>query len=302
MKFLRAEAGDEDTPASIHPLVQITPPPANRPSNGATNDAAKGATNNGAAKGATHGAPKAAANGAPKAAGNGHNGSAALAAAAPDAVRSEVDGVRPERPQIRPEVLDACVVALRRMGGAQVESVGVTSSSRGEGRSTIAAAMAVIQSSEYMRKTILLELDVREPSAAREFGLSEGPGVAEFLRDGLDIEQCIQWPTPNLGVVVAGAGAPMSQLLRGSGAESIVTALSRRVETIVFDLPPLEKGAGGVQLVGLCEKVALVVRAGEVSTHRIEEAAAVLTTPPFVILNGVKSAAPRWARRLLGMR
>jgi len=198
-------------------------------------------------------------------------------------------------------MLDACVVALRRMGGTELRSVGVTSSVRGEGRSTVAMAMAVIYAAEYRRTTILVELDGHESSAAREFGLNASPGVAEFIRDKLDIEECIQWVTDDLGVVVAGADPSMAKLLRGSRAEDMVAALSRRADTLVLDLPPLEKGAGGVQLVDLCESVALVVRAG-VSTHRIEEAAALLTTPPFVILNGVKSAAPRWVRRLLGMR
>jgi Mrp family chromosome partitioning ATPase len=136
---------------------------------------------------------------------------------------------------------------------------------------------------------------------AREFGLADSPGVAEFVRGDLDIEDCIQWVTDDLGVVVAGADPSMAALLRGSTAEDIVDALAQQADMLVLDLPPLEKGAGGVQLVDLCEAVALVVRAG-VSTHRIEEAAAALTTPPFVILNGVKSAAPRWVRRLLGMR
>jgi len=107
--------------------------------------------------------------------------------------------------------------------------------------------------------------------------------------------------TDDLGVVVAGADPSVATLLRGSAAEDTVDALAQYADMLVLDLPPLAKGAGGVQLVDLCEAVALVVRAG-VSTHRIEEAAAALTTPPVVILNGVKSAAPRWVRRLLGMR
>ncbi len=215
-----------------------------------------------------------------------HNGSGATA---------------PAVPWVRPEVLDACVVALRRMGGAKLRSVGVTSAGRGEGRSTVAAAMAVIQATEYARKTILIELDLHSPSAAKEFGLAESPGIAELMREGADIEDCIQWVTDNLGVVVAGSGAPMAQLLRGTAAEGIVATLSRRADLLVLDLPPLEKGAGGVQLVDLCDTVALVARAGAVSPHRIEEAAAALNTPPFVILNGVKSAAPLWVRRVLGM-
>jgi Mrp family chromosome partitioning ATPase len=213
----------------------------------------------------------------------------------------EVSAAHSSTPRIRPEMLDACVVALRRMGGPALQSVGVTSSVRGEGRSTVAAAMAVIHASEYRRRTIFVELDGHRSSAAREFGLADSPGVAEFVRGDLDIEDCIQWVTDDLGVVVAGADPSMAALLRGSTAEDIVDALAQQADMLVLDLPPLEKGAGGVQLVDLCEAVALVVRAG-VSTHRIEEAAAALTTPPFVILNGVKSAAPRWVRRLLGMR
>jgi Mrp family chromosome partitioning ATPase len=213
----------------------------------------------------------------------------------------EVSTVHPKTPHIRPEMLDACVVAMRRMGGPTLQSVGVTSSVRGEGRSTVAAALAVIQASECRRRTILVEFDGHKAPAAREFGLAEGPGVAEVIRGDVDVEDCIQWVTDELGVVVAGADPSMATLLRGSTAEDIVEALSRHADTLVLDLPPLEKGAGGVQLVDLCEAVALVVRAG-VSTRRIEEAASALTTPPFVILNGVKSAAPRWVQRLLGMR
>jgi Mrp family chromosome partitioning ATPase len=221
-------------------------------------------------------------------------------AAAPTHQRREITSVHPPTPRIRPEMLDACVVALRRMGGPALQSVGVTSSVRGEGRSTVAAAMAVIHASEYRRRTILVEFDGHNSPAAHEFGLAESPGVAEFIRDDLDIEDCIQWVTDDLGLVVAGTDPSMATLLRGSTAEDIVDAVALHADTLVLDLPPLEKGAGGVQLVDLCEAVTLVVRAG-VSTHRIEEAAATLTTPPFVIMNGVTSAAPRWVRRLLGM-
>ena len=76
------------------------------------------------------------------------------------AAPSTTDSATPTVPWVRSEVLDACVVALRRMGGAKLRSVGVTSAGRGEGRSTVAAAMAVIQATEYVRKTIYIELDL----------------------------------------------------------------------------------------------------------------------------------------------
>jgi len=338
MRFLRAEEGDEQTPATIRPFMQIVPAPK-APKNGHKRDPAHAAPAEATlAPGPTPAPaplapppppalpptstppapaprpteptpakpkPTQAASSqavtihAPKAPSTTARTPVARVASPKHQLR-EASSVYPTTPRIRPEMLDACVVALRRMGGPALQSVGVTSSVRGEGRSTVAAAMAVIYASEYRRRTILVEFDAHKAPAAREFGLAEAPGVAEFIR-GEDIEACVQWVNEDLGVLVAGSDPSMATLLRGSTAEDIVDELSRHADTLVLDLPPLEKGAGGVQLVDLCESVALVVRAG-VSTHRIEEAAAALTTPPFVILNGVKSAAPRWVRRLLGMR
>jgi Mrp family chromosome partitioning ATPase len=328
MKFLRAEEGDEPAPATIHPFIQIVPasdapknrhkrPPAHAaqahaapsvpaapPAAAAPVEAARGEPTPAKPAHAKPGPAKSAAHATPTRAVTIHAPKAHVAkarAASPMHQLREVTPVHPTPPRIRPEMLDACVVALRRMGGPGLQSVGVTSSVRGEGRSTVAAAMAVIHASEFRHRTILVEFDGHEPPAARAFGIAESPGVAEFIRGDVDIEDCIQWVTEDLGVVVAGADPSMATLLRGSTAEDIVEAVWKHGDTLVLDLPPLEKGAGGVQLVDLCEAVALVVRAG-VSTHRIEEAAAALTTPPFVILNGTKSATPRWVRRLLGMR
>jgi protein-tyrosine kinase len=339
MKFLRAEEGDEPTPAAIRPFMQAVS--ARKAS---TNGHKHGPTGKAIARAAeAHAAPalpvptealpantalpapvpiqaaspagpvpapaapqptirtKAPAHVAPAPALAPAKPSTKTPAHAAPPKQPRVPGnEQPTTPRIRPEMLDACVVALRRMGGAQLRSVGVTSSVRGEGRSTVAAAMAVIHASEYGRTTILVEFDGHRSPAAREFGLAESPGIAELVRDNLVIDECIQWITDDFGVVVAGSDPSMANLLHGSVAEDLVEALSSRADMVVLDLPPLAKGAGGVQLVDLCEAVALVVRAG-VSTHRIEEAAAALTTPPFVILNGVKSAAPRWVRRLLGM-
>jgi Mrp family chromosome partitioning ATPase len=203
---------------------------------------------------------------------------------------------------VRSEALEACIEATRRMGGTNLKRVAVTSSIRGEGRSTIAAAIAVIQAFEYERKAILVDFDLDQPSSARRFGLQSAPGVAEAVAGGCSVRDCIQWPAENLGVMVAGrSNGPNAELLRATSAQAILDGLSHIADVVVVDLPPLGLRSSALQLADLCQTQILVVKAGALSVRQVHDSAAKLTTSPYIILNGTRSALPRWARRLFGM-
>src|SRR5579871_381342 len=70
-----------------------------------------------------------------------------------------------------PAVESACSFALQRIRGAHLSSIGVTSTLRREGRSTVAAATALVQRYEYGRKVLLVELDLDAPSIGKTMGL-----------------------------------------------------------------------------------------------------------------------------------
>jgi Mrp family chromosome partitioning ATPase len=202
---------------------------------------------------------------------------------------------------VRQEALDACLVATRRMGGAALKTVGVTSCTGGEGRSTIAAALAAIQAFEYERATLLVEFDLVRPSAARRFGLPAAPGVTDAMRGLHKLSDCIQSPGGSLSVIVAGSTVPArTDLLRTSAAEKLLESLTSLADVLIIDLPPMP-GSGAVQLADLCETQVLAVRAGRLTMQQVQDAASTLATSPFIILNGTKSATPRWMRRMLGI-
>ena len=202
-----------------------------------------------------------------------------------------------------PELIEACGTAvrwLRRNGN--VGTVAVTSTARGEGRTTVASGIAVAESYANGRHVVLIELDFEHPSFATHFGLDTGPGIVEILRDGVPIEECIQDPNDGtIGVITAGdTRGQVAQLFEQMRTSTILSDLDRRGDLAVADLPPLLPASAAASLTRLMGTTLLVVRAGAVPASRIRRAIDTLEKPPAVFLNAASSSIPRPVRALLG--
>ena len=201
------------------------------------------------------------------------------------------------------ELVDACGATLRwlRRNG-HTGSIAVTSTVRGEGRTTIASGMAVAESYAHGRPVILVELDLERRSFAQRFGLDQMPGVAEILRGEASIGECLQSPGDgSIALITAGdtQGHP-SELLVRLRASTLLADLERVGAQVIADLPPLAPVGQAASLANLMGSVLLVVRAGGVPAPRIRRAIDALDTPPSVFLNCAHSSIPRPLRALLG--
>jgi Mrp family chromosome partitioning ATPase len=198
------------------------------------------------------------------------------------------------------EIVDCCSRSLVAIDGNVLRTIGITSCQRGEGRSTVASAFALVQRHLHGRRTLLVELDLARPSLARALGLQPGPGVAEVLRGQAPLADSIQFPMSELGVLVAGDvgddGPALTAQLPTSG---IVRMLEASADAVVVDLPPLSVRAAA-RLARQLSEVVLVVRAGEVPMSRIRQAVAALDGPPPVILNRHVAMKPTWLDEMLG--
>jgi Mrp family chromosome partitioning ATPase len=200
------------------------------------------------------------------------------------------------------QVLDACSIAIRNMGHSSVSCLGVTSCRRQEGRSTIAAGLAITQAHEYQRPTVLVDLDLEHPSLADTFGLPAAPGVVELLREEAAVGSCLQVVDENLMVVTSGDISRASgHLLRQATARQLLAVLGTRCEVVVADLPPLTPRSGAAQLADMCGAVAIVIRSGTVDRVEIEEAVSCLTGPVYAVVNDLRPKTPRLLRRFLGL-
>jgi Mrp family chromosome partitioning ATPase len=198
------------------------------------------------------------------------------------------------------EVLEACSAATLQLGGPTLKSLGITSAIRGEGRTTVAIAMAMIQRRDYSRRTLLLEMDVDNPTLAGQLGVDQWPGLTQLIRGEAALKDVVHPFADDIAAVTMGAGAGAAprtviDFLRSG----VLQDLGREFDVLVGDLPPLLDSNFGHLLAGAFERVVLVVRAGATPVGRIREATAALASEPAVLLNGVESPLPRWIQRII---
>jgi Mrp family chromosome partitioning ATPase len=199
------------------------------------------------------------------------------------------------------EVLESCAAALAGMGGPDARSIAVTSCHRGEGRSTVALALAQLERTIYDRRTLLVELDLERPSLAEALDLPDGAGIAEVLRAETSVESALRWTDNDLAVLSAGdpRGAPaalLAQVVTGD----LLEGLAGLFDTLVVDAPPLEGTGSAALVVRRCASPLLVVRAGVAELRDIKRAAAMFDVPPPILMNGVSPRRAQPAARRFG--
>ena len=132
---------------------------------------------------------------------------------------------------------------LHRMRVDKINSLAVTSPTKGAGKSMIAANLAVSLAMEANQTVMLVDLDLRRPAISRYFGFNAQQGVSDYLLEGTDLpELLIQPGIDRLIILPAGNPVPQSsELLSTPRMTHLVEDVTNRYATriVVFDLPPL---------------------------------------------------------------
>jgi protein-tyrosine kinase len=139
------------------------------------------------------------------------------------------------------------------------KSLVVVSAARKEGRSFIAANLAVVFS-QLGERTLLIDADLRNSSQHRFFGLDNGIGLSAVLagRAGAETIQSIA-ALPKLSVLCAGAPPPNPQeLLAGSLFRQLLLQLADQVDVILLDSPAASETADA-QILAVRAGAAIVV-------------------------------------------
>ena len=119
--------------------------------------------------------------------------------------------------------------------------IGITSSERNEGKSTLAINLAYSLSVDK-KKVLLLEGDMRLPSIAKKLGLESTPGLSDYLTGKAQNSDGIQRSkiAPSMSVICAGVVPPNPFRLIGSASmERLINALKELYDYIIVDLPPV---------------------------------------------------------------
>lgn len=201
--------------------------------------------------------------------------------------------------RIPKQMMEVCRSASLLLGGPNIRRLGITSTLREEGRSSIALAMAVVQREDYGRVVALVDMDLENPTVARGHGLELWPGIAELARHEATSKDVLQPLSDGLLVVSAGAlvtsaARTMTDIVK----EDTLSELEHHVDVIIADMPPLLGGGPGSAASRAFRDLLLVIRAGVTPVARIKEATEDLHVAPHVLLNDTRTSLPRWLRRL----
>ena len=151
--------------------------------------------------------------------------------------------------------------------------IGVTSSTRGEGRTTVALGLASTLAGDLDCDVLLVDADLDNPSLAHELGIPAVPGLPEVLRGDASILDVSHQVSERLFVVSGGENVDdTAGLLRSIGAYDPFSQLRDRDGVTVVDLPPV-LGHGYTPLAASAvDALVMVIRAGATPAGVIREA------------------------------
>jgi capsular exopolysaccharide synthesis family protein len=189
-------------------------------------------------------------------------------------------------------VRNICASILLSRPGQPPRVLLVTSTLPGEGKSTIAAELALMLAERGLR-TLLVECDLRRPNLARRYNISPKGGLTLWLA-GIEATPPTQHAlSPGLSIVSAGPPTPNPVVLLGSERmREYIAHVRQSFEFVILDAPPVMGLADARVLAPMAEGVIVVVRAGTAQKPSIERACDLLDSAGAqvigVVLNGAE--------------
>ena len=203
------------------------------------------------------------------------NGKIGSAAEAESQLKLPVLGVLPDRlPALRGGQLErflnnsAAVEPYRRLlktlelnSGKPLKSILITSSGSGEGKSDVAARLAMV-AAMLSRRTLLIDADLSHPLQHQFFDVSDQPGLTDAVSENASLQSVVQ-PTAieNLDLLPHGQwfNRP-AQVLEASAMKTLMMNAMSQYDLVIIDTSPVSRYADAMTLNEYTDGMVLVVR------------------------------------------
>jgi capsular exopolysaccharide synthesis family protein len=162
-----------------------------------------------------------------------------------------------------------------------------------DGKSFVSLNLAFSFSQDPGRRVILLDCDFRGPSVADYLGVSNDPGLLQYLESPSLGPYCFVRRFENLYFMTTGGVAPNPiEILSMRKMKQLIDDLRRDFDTIILDAPPYSPIADARVVTGLSDALIMVVRHGKTSYSSADHAFKAVDRSKLigVIFNDVKPA------------
>jgi capsular exopolysaccharide synthesis family protein len=140
----------------------------------------------------------------------------------------------------------------------------ITSSVVDEGKSVISANLGLALSRRPSERVLLIEADLRRPTVSALLSSSPLPGITEWHKGKLALEDCL-FQVRDLPLWFLAAGHPMDDplpLLESERFAKMLETVSSSFDWVLLDATPMLPMADSTSLSRLCDGVIVVVREG----------------------------------------
>jgi Mrp family chromosome partitioning ATPase len=204
------------------------------------------------------------------------------------------------RDLFKPGFVDRCGGAFRGLTAPAQRTavIAVTSPQRREGRSAVAAGLALAIAAQTAERVLLLDLDLAHPTQGRLFGVRSAPGLSDYVEDGRRL-RAVPDDDHQLWLLPSGNRGPRP-MLEASIATSLYGACRERVRWVVADVAPLLEATEAARWCAAADACLLVGRYRSTTVEALERGARLLNTrQPVGFLMSSDSGLPEWIRRWL---
>ena len=181
----------------------------------------------------------------------------------------------PSRPWEAPaEEFRTLRTRLNHQQGRPLDTLVITSPSGGEGKSFVAANLALAQAQLADNLTLLCDFDLRRPVLHQRFQIDRGPGISDYLEGRAELYQAMRRiGDTQLFVMPAGAAvANPLELISRRQALQMLDVLAGLFRWVILDTPPLLQASDASLLGTFCHGTVLVARMGSTTAASIEHA------------------------------
>jgi polysaccharide biosynthesis transport protein len=180
---------------------------------------------------------------------------------------------------------------LRHSEASQsLKAIAVMSSVSGEGRSTVAANLALALS-QLGNRVLLLDTDLRNPMQQRLWMVSPNASLAEVTGDRAKLRQAVQRVGKTLDLLPAGplTSDPLA-VLDSQSMQALMAKLKAAYDYVIIDTPPMLMAADALVMGKWADGVLMVARPGAIDAVSAHAANDLLAQAQLPVLGMVVNA------------